>query len=78
MGKNTSRSSCCLCGKNKKTHPGLKLHAFPENAKSLSNIVWDHHSKDIPSPTCRLARLGGMSILWKYLRHLQDDVELIS
>ncbi|XP_045123493.1 uncharacterized protein LOC123511554 isoform X4 [Portunus trituberculatus] len=33
MGKNTSRSSCCLCGKNKKTHPGLKLHAFPENAK---------------------------------------------
>ncbi|MPC49141.1 hypothetical protein E2C01_042936 [Portunus trituberculatus] len=33
MGRNTTYSSCCLCGKKKKTHPGVKLHAFPKDTK---------------------------------------------
>ena len=33
--------SCCVCGKNKKTHPQVRLHVFPKDARRYARMGSD-------------------------------------
>ncbi|KAG0727148.1 hypothetical protein GWK47_000394 [Chionoecetes opilio] len=36
-----SRYCCCVCGKKRRTHPGVRLHLFPKDARSAIGISGD-------------------------------------
>ncbi|KAG0709108.1 hypothetical protein GWK47_023934 [Chionoecetes opilio] len=36
-----SRLCCCVCGKKKRRHPGVKLHLFPKDARRQPHVEGD-------------------------------------